>query len=78
MSALLNLTGISKQYDEKTPVLCGVELSVAAGKSVAITGPSGCGKSTLLNIIGTLERPDAGTLEFDGKKSADSERRRNR
>lgn len=67
MSALLNLTGISKQYDEKTPVLCGVELSVAAGKSVAITGPSGCGKSTLLNIIGTLERPDAGTLEFDGK-----------
>jgi ABC-type lipoprotein export system ATPase subunit len=67
MSALLNLTGISKQYDEKTPVLAGVELSLEAGASVAIVGPSGCGKSTLLNIIGTLERPDAGTLEFDGK-----------
>ncbi len=66
MSALLKLTGISKRYDEKTPVLSGVELTVEAGESMAITGPSGCGKSTLLNIIGTLERPDAGTLEFDG------------
>ena len=66
MSALLKLTDISKRYDEKTPVLCGTGLAVAHGESVAITGPSGCGKSTLLNIIGTLERPDAGTLEFAG------------
>jgi len=67
MSALLKLTGISKRYDETTPVLSGVDLMITAGESVAITGPSGCGKSTLLNIIGTLERPDAGTLEFDRK-----------
>jgi lipoprotein-releasing system ATP-binding protein len=67
MSALLKLNGISKRYDEKTPVLSGVELSITAGESVAMTGPSGCGKSTLLNIIGTLERPDAGTLEFADK-----------
>lgn len=67
MSALLKLNGISKRYDETTPVLSGVELTIAAGESVAVTGPSGCGKSTLLNIIGTLERPDAGTLEFAGK-----------
>ena len=66
MRALLKLSGISKRYDETTPVLSGVELTVAAGESVAITGPSGCGKSTLLNIIGTLERPDAGSLEFAG------------
>jgi len=66
MSALLKLTDISKRYDEKTPVLCGAGLTVAHGESVAITGPSGCGKSTLLNIIGTLERPDAGTLKFAG------------
>jgi lipoprotein-releasing system ATP-binding protein len=67
MSALLKLADISKRYAEKTPVLCGTGLAVAHGESVAITGPSGCGKSTLLNIIGTLERPDAGTLEFHGK-----------
>ncbi|MFA6174811.1 MAG: ABC transporter ATP-binding protein [Kiritimatiellales bacterium] len=67
MSALLKLNGISKRYDETTPVLSGVDLLITAGESVAITGPSGCGKSTLLNIIGTLERPDAGTLEFHGK-----------
>lgn len=66
MSVLLKLADISKRYDEKTPVLCGTGLAVAHGESVAITGPSGCGKSTLLNIIGTLERPDAGTLEFSG------------
>jgi lipoprotein-releasing system ATP-binding protein len=66
MSTLLTLNGISKRYDENTPVLTGVDLTVAAGESVAITGPSGCGKSTLLNIIGTLERPDAGTLESEG------------
>ncbi|NOU35733.1 MAG: ABC transporter ATP-binding protein [Kiritimatiellaceae bacterium] len=64
---MLSLKNISKRYDEKTPVLSGVDLSLMAGESVAITGPSGCGKSTLLNIIGTLERPDAGTLEFAGK-----------
>ena len=67
MSALLKLSEIAKRYDEATPVLSGVELTIAAGESVAITGPSGCGKSTLLNIIGTLERPDAGSLEFAGK-----------
>ncbi len=66
MSALLKLADISKRYDEKTPVLCGTGLAVEHGESVAVTGPSGCGKSTLLNIIGTLERPDAGTLEFAG------------
>lgn len=66
MNVLLKLNGISKRYDEKTPVLSGVDLVVTAGESVAITGESGCGKSTLLNIIGTLERPDAGSLEFAG------------
>ncbi|MCU0858465.1 MAG: ABC transporter ATP-binding protein [Pontiellaceae bacterium] len=66
MSVFLKLDRVCKQYDEKTAVLIGVDLAVEPGESVAITGPSGCGKSTLLNIIGTLERPDAGTLEFAG------------
>ena len=64
---MLNLENISKCYDENTSVLTRIDLTVAAGESVAIAGPSGCGKSTLLNIIGTLERPDSGSLEFDGK-----------
>ncbi len=65
--AFLELAGIVKRYDENTPVLNGLELSVEQGESVAIVGPSGCGKSTLLNIIGTLDRPDAGTARFDGR-----------
>ena len=37
------------------------------GESVAVTGPSGCGKSTLLHILGGLDRPTKGLVEFDGK-----------
>jgi ABC-type lipoprotein export system ATPase subunit len=66
MGALLKLENVSKRYDENRAVLAGVDLTVAAGERVAIVGESGCGKSTLLNIIGTLDRPDTGTLEFDG------------
>ncbi len=63
---MLKLKNISKAYDERTPVLVDVNLAVAAGEALAIVGESGCGKSTLLNMIGTLDRPDAGSVEFDG------------
>jgi len=69
---LLNLHTISKAYgnqDEPTyqVVLKDLSLSVEEGESIAILGPSGSGKSTLLNIIGTLDYPDAGSLEFRGR-----------
>jgi ABC-type lipoprotein export system ATPase subunit len=46
--------------------LRGVSLAVAASEFVTITGPSGSGKSTLLNLIGSLDRPDAGTITVAG------------
>jgi putative ABC transport system ATP-binding protein len=45
----------------------GVTIGVRAGEYVAITGPSGCGKSTLLNLLGVLDRPDAGTVHYRGE-----------
>ena len=48
-------------------VLQGVGLNLSIGESVAIVGASGIGKSTLLHILGTLDRPDSGTLEFKGE-----------
>jgi putative ABC transport system ATP-binding protein len=47
--------------------LRGVSLSVAPSEFVTITGPSGSGKSTLLNLIGSLDRPDAGTVLVGGE-----------
>ncbi len=63
---MLKLKNISKTYDTQSSVLVDVNLAVAAGEALAIVGESGCGKSTLLNMIGTLDRPDAGSVEFDG------------
>jgi len=44
-----------------------VSVRIAAGEMVAIRGPSGSGKSTLMNILGCLDRPDAGTYELAGE-----------
>ncbi len=70
--ALLELINVSKSYpateDGATlPVLKDVSLRIEAGETFAIIGVSGAGKSTLLNIIGTLDRPDSGTVILDGQ-----------
>lgn len=70
-STLLELNDVSKTYNEgdaSTAILKGTSLSVASGDSLAIVGPSGCGKSTLLNLIGLLDSPTAGTIEFKGDR----------
>jgi putative ABC transport system ATP-binding protein len=56
--------------DGRIPALEDVSLSLRPGEFAALTGPSGSGKSTLLNLIGALDRPDAGTIAVDGEALA--------
>jgi putative ABC transport system ATP-binding protein len=53
------------------PVLEAVDLELAEGEWLAVLGPSGSGKSTLLNILGLLDRPDAGIYELAGEDVSD-------
>lgn len=53
------------------PVLQGINMSVHEGEFLSIVGQSGCGKSTLLHLLGTLDRPDAGEVHFDGNRIDD-------
>ncbi len=67
---LIELTKIEKTYhlgESVVHALHGASLSVDTGEMVAIMGASGSGKSTMLNVIGTLDRPDAGTYVLDGE-----------
>lgn len=62
---MIQARGIRKRFD-KLEILKGIDLTIDAGEIVAIVGPSGAGKTTLLQIIGTLDKPDRGTLLIDG------------
>lgn len=63
---MLKATGLHKSYGA-LKVLKGVNLEVAEGEVVAIIGASGAGKSTLLHMLGTLDIPDQGRVEINGK-----------
>jgi lipoprotein-releasing system ATP-binding protein len=68
--ALISARGLLKSYTTpagEVPVLRGVDLDVETGEMVAIVGASGVGKSTLLHVLGTLDRPDGGSLSVAGE-----------
>jgi len=64
--SLLVLQNISKRYDS-TPAVKDVSVEIERGEFFGLLGPSGCGKTTTLRMIAGLERPDTGTITFDGR-----------
>nr|MCS5625764.1 ATP-binding cassette domain-containing protein [Candidatus Neomarinimicrobiota bacterium] len=67
---ILEAKNLSKSYrngSKKLSVFKDISMDIEPGDLVTIMGPSGAGKSTLLNILGTLDKPDRGTLILDGR-----------
>jgi putative ABC transport system ATP-binding protein len=67
---LIRLSGVDKSYvrgKERIQIFSGLSLSFSKGDFVAVMGPSGSGKTTLLNLLGGTDRPNKGSIEFDGK-----------
>jgi putative ABC transport system ATP-binding protein len=68
---LIEIAHVRKSFDGgRIRALADVSLTVADGELVALTGASGSGKSTLLNLIGALDRPDAGEIRVGGEDVA--------
>lgn len=70
---MIEAENIYKEYGEKEarfPVLKGVSLHIGDGDFVVLLGPSGSGKSTLLNVLSGLEKPDEGSVNYDGEEIA--------
>ncbi len=62
---MIDITNIQKSFGS-LQVLKGIDLHINKGEVVSIVGPSGAGKTTLLQIMGTLDKPDAGTVTIAG------------
>jgi putative ABC transport system ATP-binding protein len=68
MTALVKLTAVSKTYrlgDVRVRALADVDLTIDRGDFIALAGPSGSGKTTLLNLIGCIDKPEAGRIVID-------------
>lgn len=65
MATLLQAKNINKSYGA-LKVLSDVSLTIDKGTFIAIVGPSGAGKSTLLHLLGTLDKPDSGSITING------------
>ena len=68
---MLEATDITKSYgsgESRNPVLKGISLTIPTGAFAVILGASGSGKSTLLNILSGLERPESGSVRYDGEE----------
>ena len=63
---MLTAQNIRKNYGS-LPVLQSVDINIKKGEIVSIVGSSGAGKSTLLHILGTLDKPDSGTITLEGQ-----------
>jgi ABC-type lipoprotein export system ATPase subunit len=71
-TALLRARGLRKNYGKGEGLVRAVDevdLDVAPGETLAVMGPSGCGKSTLLHLLGGLDRPSAGELWLNDKRT---------
>ena len=64
---MIRIENLKKQFGD-LQVLKGVSLEVERGEVISIIGPSGAGKTTLLQLIGTLDKPTAGKIFFDGEE----------
>jgi lipoprotein-releasing system ATP-binding protein len=65
--AAVNLHKAYRRHKIEVPVLNGVDLELQAGELLCVLGASGSGKSTLLHLLGTLDKPDQGTILLDGR-----------
>jgi sulfonate transport system ATP-binding protein len=63
---MLEVSGVSKRFDNGHLALDEVDLTVTEGEILGIVGTSGCGKSTLLRVVSGLEEPSAGEVRIDG------------
>jgi putative ABC transport system ATP-binding protein len=74
MRMLLDITDLTKSYEGpegRIEVLRGIDLSLGAGQTLALTGESGSGKSTLLHLVGGLDQADGGRIVIDGTDITD-------
>ena len=62
---MIEIKGLTKSFGS-LQVLKGIDLRIEKGEIVSIVGPSGAGKTTLLQILGTLDKPDSGSVVVDG------------